>query len=71
MYLTKLKSETETDIIKQDYDAHLKSKKRYDLKATDTKMAQNSSTLKVLTGYLQKCLPTPLISNSLSFYKEN
>lgn len=58
----------EKNSIEEDHNAHLdESKLRYDLKSEDTKRANN--TLKVLTGDLQKCLPSPLITNCISFYK--
>ena len=53
-----------------DYDGHLvASQRRYDLKSTDAEMAKDTLTHKVLTGDLQRCLPTPLITNNVSFYK--
>ena len=58
----------EKNSIEEEHNAHLdESKLRYDLKSEDTKRANN--TLKVLTGDLQKCLPSPLITNCISFYK--
>ncbi|KAG8324068.1 hypothetical protein J6590_108778 [Homalodisca vitripennis] len=56
--------------IKSEYNDHLtESVSRYDLKNIDTKTAQENPNHKVLTGDLQKCLATPLITSGLSFYK--
>ena len=54
--------------VEEDHNALLdESKLRYDLKSEDTKRA--NTTLKVLTGDLQKCLPSPLVTNCISFNK--
>lgn len=56
--------------VEADHNAHInESKRRYDLKSVDTNMAKNNPKLKVLTGDLQKCLPSPLTTNCISFYK--
>lgn len=39
------------------------------MKAADSKIAKENSSHKGLTGDLQKCLPTPLLTSGLSFYK--
>lgn len=73
MFNAKLKndlSQEEKDCIKADHDAHLnESRMRYDLKKSDTTLAKGSSRNKVITGDLQKCLPSPLTTNCISFYK--
>uniref|UniRef100_A0A6P7GVH8 Uncharacterized protein LOC114347223 isoform X2 n=1 Tax=Diabrotica virgifera virgifera TaxID=50390 RepID=A0A6P7GVH8_DIAVI len=54
--------------VEEEHNRHLdESKLRYDLKSKDTKKANN--TIKVLTGDLQKCLPSPLVTNCISLYK--
>jgi hypothetical protein len=56
--------------LQAEQDAHIgESKRRYELKNNDTKLCKENSKHKVLTCDLQKCLPTPLITNSISFYK--
>nr|CAH7763754.1 unnamed protein product [Callosobruchus chinensis] len=73
MFNAKIKNnmlQEEKERAKVDHDAHLnEAKKRYDLKRTDTTMAKSSPKHKVLTGDLQKCLPSPLTTNCISFYK--
>lgn len=57
-------------MLKADYEAHLEeSKRRYTLKREDTRMSKTTPTHKVLTGDLQKCLPTKMLTNCISFYK--
>lgn len=56
--------------ITSEYDAHLAdSENRYTLKSDDSKTAKETPNHRVLTGDLQKCLPTPMITSGLSFYK--
>lgn len=63
-------SQADRDKLTAEYDSHLtESKRRYNLKSEDTKMSKTNPTHKVLTGDLQKCLPTPLLTNGISFYK--
>lgn len=63
-------TEDEKESIQADQNAHLtESKTRYNLKSNDTKMAKETPRHKVLTGDLQKCLPSPLTTNCISFYK--
>lgn len=42
---------------------------RYDLNSKDTTVAKNNAKLKELTCDLQTCLPSPLTTNRISFYK--
>ncbi|GBP18501.1 Probable phospholipid-transporting ATPase IIB [Eumeta japonica] len=42
---------------------------RYDLKQMDIQKSKNNPKVKVITVDLQKCLPTPLLSCGLTFYK--
>lgn len=63
-------SQLEREAIQDEHKKHIdESKKRYDLKAADSKIGKEDPTHKVLTGDLQKCLATPLITSGLSFYK--
>lgn len=63
--------ESEKDTLKSRYNEHLEdAKARYNLKAFD-KLACTANTAagkKMITVDLQKCLPTPLLTNGLSFY---
>lgn len=72
-FSAKLKGELspeQRDDLQTEQEAHLaESKRRYDLKGSDTKLSKENPAHKVLTGDLQKCLATPLITNSISFYK--
>ncbi|GBM86394.1 hypothetical protein AVEN_192160-1 [Araneus ventricosus] len=53
-----------------EYDLHLtESKRRYNLKSEDIKISNTNPTQKVLTGDMQKCLPSPLLINGLMFCK--
>ena len=75
LFYAKLKNnltQEEKESVNADHAAHLnESKTRYNLKSIDTKMAKDSPKHKVLTGDLQKCLPSPLTTNciSLDVYK--
>lgn len=62
--------ESEKNNIKAEHDKHLQeSHLRYHLKGIDKIMAIAShGTQKMLTVDLQKCLPTPYLTNSQSFY---
>nr|CAH7743470.1 unnamed protein product [Callosobruchus chinensis] len=53
-----------------EYENHLaEASKRYQLKKTDKEECAKYSASKImLTVDLQKCLPTPLLTNSQSFY---
>lgn len=56
--------------VETNHTAHLnEAKLGYELRSEDTAMAKTTTTLKVLTGDLQKCLPSPLTTNCISFYK--
>lgn len=70
-FLIKLKDSSgeERHNIQEQYDKHLEeASKRYDLKNKDKKNAQNSTNQKCLTVDLEKCLPTPTLTNAQSFY---
>lgn len=70
-FLIKLKDSTgeERQRIQEKYDQHLEeASKRYDLKKEDKINAQNSTNKKCLTVDLEKCLPTPVLTNAQSFY---
>lgn len=55
--------------IQQEYDQHLRNaKERYDLKKPDKINARDSLNTKVIMVDLEKCLPTPMLTNSQSFY---
>ncbi|KAE9529177.1 hypothetical protein AGLY_011973 [Aphis glycines] len=63
-------NQEDKDNLTAEYDSHLtESKRRYNLKSEDCKMSKINSAHKVLTGDLQKCLPTPLLTNGINFYK--
>lgn len=63
-------SQSEREKLTAEYDLHLnEAKKRYSLKSADTKMSKTNPKHRVLTEDLQKCLPTPLLTTGLSFYK--
>lgn len=70
-FLIKLKdfSGEERQHIQEKYDQHLEeASKRYDLKNKDKINAQNSTNKKCLIVDLEKCLPTPALTNTQSFY---
>ncbi|GBL81894.1 hypothetical protein AVEN_266718-1 [Araneus ventricosus] len=63
-------SQTDRDKLIAEYDLHLtESARRYTIKSEDIKMSKTRPTHKVLTGDQQKCLPTPLLINRISFCK--
>lgn len=56
-------------ILQRQYDQHLEdSSNRYKLKAQDKERSKANSFEKVIMIDLEKCLPTPDLSNSQSFY---
>lgn len=61
---------TEMSIIQQEYDNHLKeADTRYQIKKNDKEQSKKSKDkTKVIMVDLQKCLPTPYLSNNQSFY---
>lgn len=61
---------SEREDLQARYDNHLKEAKvRYELKAFDKLRCLNPEAgKKMITVDLQKCLPTPLLTNGLSFY---
>jgi hypothetical protein len=72
-YLAHLKcdlSEEDKEKLKFDYDTHLQeAQQTCDEKSSDTTAAKNKTNHNVITGDLQKCLPTPLLSNTESLHK--
>lgn len=55
--------------IQKEYDAHLQDAgERYKMKAEDKKRSRENNTEKIVMIDLQKCLPTPDLQNSQSFY---
>lgn len=72
-FILELKRNTLDEIEKQEkrraYDQHLQDAgNRYHLKKQDKNMSKESEHTKVIMVDLQKCLPTPYLSNSQSFY---
>lgn len=62
--------EEEKEKLQNEYDLHLsEAQNRYEEKTKDTTMAKENLQHKVLTADLQKCLPTPALTNDISFYK--
>lgn len=60
---------TEKETLEAKYEEHVQeAKKRYNLKAFDKLHCGINTDCKMITVDLQKCLPTPLLTNSLSFY---
>lgn len=57
--------------VNQEYEAHLaQAKLRYDLKRKDKELSKQAGSKKVTIMIdLQKCLPTPYLTNSQAFYK--
>lgn len=55
--------------LQEEYDKHLKdAQTRYQLKSEDKNRSRTSKTEKVVMIDLEKCLPTPELTNSQSFY---
>nr|CAI5860788.1 unnamed protein product [Callosobruchus analis] len=55
--------------LEKAYEKHLsEANKRYALKRTDKELCVANPNKRVLMVDLQKCLPTPLLKNSQSFY---
>jgi len=76
LFQVRLKDNCLTQIDKNkltaEYDLNLiESKRRYNLKSEDSKISKINSTHKVLTGDLQKCLPTTLLTNGINLYNGN
>nr|CAI5837196.1 unnamed protein product [Callosobruchus analis] len=72
-YLIRLKDESNAEEkrnLQCEYEDHLaEASKRYQIKKTDKEECAKYSASKImLTVDLQKCLPTPLLTNSQSFY---
>ncbi|CAH1987834.1 unnamed protein product [Acanthoscelides obtectus] len=56
-------------VVQREYDQHLtESSDRYALKRQDKSNSKVNKKQKVLTVDLEKCLPTPAITNAQSFY---
>ncbi|KAJ8931546.1 hypothetical protein NQ314_015525 [Rhamnusium bicolor] len=59
----------ERTILQEDYERHLTdASKRYSLKSEDKKRSRLTNSEKVPMIDLQKCLPTPELHNSQSYY---
>lgn len=60
----------EKAVFQQEYENHLKeADKRYKMKRNDKEQSKDSKDItKVIMLDLQKCLPTPYLSNNQSFY---
>lgn len=55
--------------LRENYDKHLlEASKRYDLKKFDKERSLQDPSTKVLMIDLEKCLPTPVLTNAQSFY---
>ncbi|CAH1973750.1 unnamed protein product [Acanthoscelides obtectus] len=70
-YLVQLKQSTpeERMVVQREYDQHLtESSDRYALKRQDKSNWKVNKKHKVLTVDLEKCLPTPALTNAQSFY---
>ena len=48
---------------------HEEADKAYDAKSLDKTLSKNDPSRKTITFDMQQCLPTPLLRNSISFYK--
>lgn len=68
--LREIQTPTEKQIIQQEYDEHLQeASKRYNLKRDDKQKSIEEKAVKIVACVdLQKCLPTPVLTNSQSFY---
>uniref|UniRef100_A0A6P7HCD0 Uncharacterized protein LOC114349067 n=1 Tax=Diabrotica virgifera virgifera TaxID=50390 RepID=A0A6P7HCD0_DIAVI len=63
-------NDSEKQLIENEKDTHLKeAEDRYKFKSIDMAEAKVNIKHKVLTGDLQKCLPTPYLTNCVNFYK--
>lgn len=63
-------SETDKNQLQSQHEAHIhESKIRYDIKHDDIERSKTENNVRILTVDLQKCLPTPLLTCGLSFYK--
>ncbi|CAG9823929.1 unnamed protein product [Phaedon cochleariae] len=59
----------ERDELQQRYSEHInEASNRYSLKKQDKELAQRSNEKIMITVDLQKCLPTPVLTNAQSFY---
>ena len=57
-------------VIQQEYDNHLDSADyAYKSKENDKKLAAENNTVKVLVFDMQQCLPTPVLSSNIAYYK--
>lgn len=67
--LRNMLSNEEKQQIQDQYDKHLdEASKRYKLKKADKEQSFQNSSLKVVMVDLEKCLPTPVLTNAQSFY---
>lgn len=57
------------EFVKKLDDHHKDSEYAYDAKKSDKEKSKHDSTCKVVTFDMQQCLPTPLVQNSVAFYK--
>ena len=65
-------TEAERSALDDEKQCHREiASKRYRLKSQDKEMCKNSVNAIVVMVDLQKCLPTPLITNSQSLYLKN
>ncbi|XP_072397435.1 uncharacterized protein [Diabrotica undecimpunctata] len=64
-------SEQETITLRRNYEQHLQeAESRYKMKANDKNESKKSAgKTKIIMCDLQKCLPTPCLTNNQSFYK--
>ena len=72
MFQMKVKScnSEEKLVIQQEYENHLDSADyAYKSKEKDKKLAAESNTVKVLVFDMQQCLPTPVLSSKIAYYK--
>ncbi|CAH1961095.1 unnamed protein product [Acanthoscelides obtectus] len=71
-FTVKLKDQvdpTQRQVLQSDYDKHIEDAQlRYSMKAADKESAKNAKNRKVIMIDLEKCLATPLLKNSQSFY---
>ena len=72
MFQMKVKScnSVEKVVIEQEYENHLDSAEyAYKSKENDKKLAAKNNTVKVLVFDMQQCLPTPVLSSNIAYYK--